>query len=105
MCTLFYASVMLRNTSISVTRVILYNIYIINLSLRLYLQGALAISEIGFANHETIAYEYLSQAFTLYEDEISDSKAQLAAITLIIATFEQINCFGKIFTILKQYTE
>ncbi|XP_022125856.2 vacuolar protein sorting-associated protein 35 [Pieris rapae] len=64
------------------------------LPLRLYLQGALAISEIGFANHETIAYEYLSQAFTLYEDEISDSKAQLAAITLIIATFEQINCFG-----------
>ncbi|KAG6453863.1 vacuolar protein sorting-associated protein 35 isoform X5 [Manduca sexta] len=64
------------------------------LPLRLYLQGALAISEIGFANHETIAYEYLSQAFSLYEDEISDSKAQLAAITLIIATFEQINCFG-----------
>ncbi|KAJ0171317.1 hypothetical protein K1T71_012867 [Dendrolimus kikuchii] len=64
------------------------------LPLRLYLQGALAIGEIGFANHETIAYEYLSQAFSLYEDEISDSKAQLAAITLIIATFEQINCFG-----------
>ncbi|CAH0760157.1 unnamed protein product [Diatraea saccharalis] len=64
------------------------------LPLRLYLQGALAISEIGFSNHETIAYEYLSQAFSLYEDEISDSKAQLAAITLIIATFEQINCFG-----------
>ncbi|RVE41887.1 hypothetical protein evm_013461 [Chilo suppressalis] len=63
------------------------------LPLRLYLQGALAISEIGFSNHETIAYEYLSQAFSLYEDEISDSKAQLAAITLIIATFEQINCF------------
>ncbi|XP_041969510.1 vacuolar protein sorting-associated protein 35 [Aricia agestis] len=64
------------------------------LPLRLYLQGALAIGEIGFANHETIAYEYLSQAFSLYEDEISDSKAQLAAITLIIATFEQIDCFG-----------
>ncbi|XP_063897517.1 vacuolar protein sorting-associated protein 35 isoform X1 [Helicoverpa armigera] len=44
------------------------------LPLRLYLQGALAISEIGFANHETIAYEFLSQAFSLYEDEISDSK-------------------------------
>ncbi|XP_060807154.1 vacuolar protein sorting-associated protein 35 [Amyelois transitella] len=64
------------------------------LPLRLYLQGALAISEIGFANHETMSYEFLSQAFSLYEDEISDSKAQLAAITLIIATFEQINCFG-----------
>lgn len=64
------------------------------LPLRLYLQGALAIGEINFNNHETIAYEFLSQAFSLYEDEISDSKAQLAAITLIIATFEQMNCFG-----------
>ncbi|KPJ04237.1 Vacuolar protein sorting-associated protein 35 [Papilio xuthus] len=64
------------------------------LPLRLYLQGALAVSEAAFAGHETIAYEFLSQAFSLYEDEVSDSKAQLAAITLIIATFEQINCFG-----------
>nr|CAD7394670.1 unnamed protein product [Timema cristinae] len=34
-------------------------------------------------------------AFSLYEDEISDSKAQLAAITLIVATFEQTRCFGE----------
>lgn len=34
------------------------------------------------------------QAFSLYEDEISDSKAQLAAITLIIGTLEQMSCFG-----------
>ena len=37
----------------------------------------------------------LVQAFTLYEDEISDSKAQLAAITLIIGTFERMKCFGE----------
>lgn len=35
------------------------------------------------------------QAFSLYEDEISDSKAQLAAITLIIGTLEQMSCFGE----------
>lgn len=35
------------------------------------------------------------QAFSLYEEEISDSKAQLAAITLIIATIEQMACFGE----------
>ena len=35
------------------------------------------------------------QAFSLYEDEISDSKAQLAAITLIVATFEQMSCFSE----------
>ncbi|ETE72967.1 Vacuolar protein sorting-associated protein 35 [Ophiophagus hannah] len=65
------------------------------LPLRLFLQGALAAGEIGFENHETVAYEFMSQAFSLYEDEISDSKAQLAAITLIIGTFERMKCFGE----------
>lgn len=37
----------------------------------------------------------LLQAFSLYEDEISDSKAQLAAITLIIGTFERTRCFSE----------
>ncbi|GJQ66126.1 Vps35 [Trypoxylus dichotomus] len=65
------------------------------LPLRLFLQGALAIDQIGFDNHETVAYEFFSQAFSLYEDEISDSKAQLAAITLIVGTLEQIDCFSE----------
>lgn len=65
------------------------------LPLRLFLQGALAIGEIRFDNFEIIAYEFISQAFSIYEDEISDSKAQLAAITLIIATYEQMSCFSK----------
>ncbi|XP_063542609.1 vacuolar protein sorting-associated protein 35 [Cydia strobilella] len=64
------------------------------LPLRLYLQGALAISEIGFANHETLAYEFIAQAFSLYEDEIPDSRAQLQALTLLIATAEQARCLG-----------
>jgi len=33
------------------------------------------------------------QAFTLYEEEISDSKAQLAAATLIFATLQRVTCF------------
>ncbi|XP_032672448.1 vacuolar protein sorting-associated protein 35-like isoform X4 [Odontomachus brunneus] len=65
------------------------------LPLRLFLQGAIAIGEIRFDNFEVVAYEFMSQAFSIYEDEISDSKAQLAAITLIIATFEQMSCFGE----------
>lgn len=63
--------------------------------LRLYLQGAMAAGQVAFENHETVAYEFLSQAFSLYEDEISDSKAQLAAISLIIGTLEQMSCFGE----------
>ena len=31
----------------------------------------------------------------MYEDDISDSKAQLAAITLIIGTLEQMTCFSE----------
>ncbi|XP_063226754.1 vacuolar protein sorting-associated protein 35 isoform X2 [Bacillus rossius redtenbacheri] len=65
------------------------------LPLRLFLQGAIAVDQIEFENHETVAYEFMSQAFSLYEDEISDSKAQLAAITLIVATFEQMKCFSE----------
>lgn len=31
------------------------------LPLRLFLQGALAIDKIDFENHETVAYEFMSQ--------------------------------------------
>merc|ERR1719411_375353 len=65
------------------------------LPLRLFLQGALVLDTIPFENQETTAYEFMSQAFSLYEDEISDSKAQLAAITLIIGTLEQMTCFSE----------
>ncbi|XP_046842547.1 vacuolar protein sorting-associated protein 35-like [Xenia sp. Carnegie-2017] len=65
------------------------------LSLRLYLQGALTADQHDFSNAETVAYEFMSQAFSLYEDEISDSRAQLAAITLIMGTFEKMTCFGE----------
>lgn len=34
------------------------------LPLRLFLQGALAAGEIGFENHETVAYEFMSQVKT-----------------------------------------
>ena len=42
-----------------------------------------------------MAYEFMSQAFSLYEDEISDSRAQLAAISLMIGTLEQTTCFSE----------
>ncbi|KAK9512960.1 hypothetical protein O3M35_001260 [Rhynocoris fuscipes] len=63
------------------------------LSIRLFLQGTLAIGEIRFENYETIAYEFLSQAFTGYEDDVSDSKSQLGLITLLVGTFERLSCF------------
>ncbi|XP_014246771.1 vacuolar protein sorting-associated protein 35 isoform X2 [Cimex lectularius] len=65
------------------------------LALRLFLQGTLAIGEIRFANYETIAYEFLSQAFILYEEEVCDSKSQLGAITLLVGSFERMSCFSQ----------
>lgn len=35
------------------------------LPLRLFLQGALAAGEIGFENHETVAYEFMSQVLKI----------------------------------------
>ncbi|XP_023337734.1 vacuolar protein sorting-associated protein 35 isoform X1 [Eurytemora carolleeae] len=65
------------------------------LPLRLYLQAALTCDQVPYESQETMAYEFMSQAFSLYEDEISDSKAQLAAMTLIIGTFQQTKCFSE----------
>ena len=91
------------------------------LSLRLFLHGALVADRI---DNETIVYEFFSQvssslhllrnsfplllffppshvsstcvqAFTLYEEEVTDSRAQQAAITFIIVTLEQLSSLGE----------
>ncbi|UJR09635.1 hypothetical protein I4U23_013868 [Adineta vaga] len=66
-----------------------------DLPLRLYLQGALAASEIRSENAETIAYEFFSQAYTLYEEQAGDTRAQCASLTLLIGTLEKVSCFGE----------
>ncbi|KAK8512572.1 hypothetical protein V6N13_082886 [Hibiscus sabdariffa] len=61
------------------------------LALRLYLQCAEAANGCDL---EHVAYEYFTQAFVLYEEEIADSKAQVTAIHLIIGTLQRMNVFG-----------
>ncbi|XP_048226655.1 vacuolar protein sorting-associated protein 35B-like isoform X4 [Ricinus communis] len=61
------------------------------LALRLYLQCAEAANNCDL---EPVAYEFFTQAFVLYEEEIADSKAQLTAIHLIIGTLQRMNVFG-----------
>ncbi|KAM3758710.1 hypothetical protein ACB098_01G065600 [Castanea mollissima] len=61
------------------------------LALRLYLQCAEAANDCGL---EPVAYEFFTQAFVLYEEEIADSKAQVTAIHLIIGTLQRLNVFG-----------
>ncbi|XP_058079172.1 vacuolar protein sorting-associated protein 35B-like [Magnolia sinica] len=61
------------------------------LALRLYLQCVEAANDCDL---ELVAYEFFTQAFILYEEEIANSKAQVTAIHLIIGTLQWMNIFG-----------
>ncbi|KAJ7534142.1 hypothetical protein O6H91_13G081500 [Diphasiastrum complanatum] len=61
------------------------------LALRLYLECAEAASDCGL---EPVAYEFCTQAFVLYEEEIADSKAQVTTMQLIVGTLQRTYVFG-----------
>eukprot|EP00897_Mesotaenium_endlicherianum_P007208 jgi/Mesen1/6515/ME000332S05522 len=61
------------------------------LAFRLYLQCAEAASECAL---EPLAYDFFTQAFILYEEEIADSKAQVTALQLIVGTLQRTSVFG-----------
>ncbi|KAI3384292.1 hypothetical protein SNEBB_005051 [Seison nebaliae] len=60
--------------------------------LRLYLLATSIGNYVNCENSEAYVYEFFSNAFTLYEEELGDSKAQVNAFALIIGTFCQIKC-------------
>ncbi|GMH03284.1 hypothetical protein Nepgr_005123 [Nepenthes gracilis] len=62
-----------------------------DVALRLYLLCAEAANDCDL---EPIAYEFFTQAFILYEEEIADSKAQFTAIHFIIGTLQRMSVFG-----------
>ncbi|OQV15068.1 Vacuolar protein sorting-associated protein 35 [Hypsibius exemplaris] len=72
---------------------VLAKLELFEVSVRLFLQGALAVSRTPFENNEQVAYEYMTQAFSIYEEEISDSKLQMMCVLLVIGTLEKIECF------------
>jgi vacuolar protein sorting-associated protein 35 len=57
----------------------------------LFLLAAQIADECGF---EDLTYDLYVQAFTVYEDNISESRAQLQAITLIIGALQGARVFG-----------
>lgn len=61
------------------------------IALRLFLLAAQIADECGF---EDLTYDLYVQAFSVYEDSISESRAQLQAITLVIGTLEGAKVFG-----------
>ncbi|KRX94320.1 Vacuolar protein sorting-associated protein 35 [Trichinella pseudospiralis] len=66
-----------------------------HLPIRLYLQGALLINSVPMEKRSLQAYEFMAQAFAIYEEEISVSKEKLAAIILIAGTLQRMTCFGE----------
>ena len=46
-------------------------------------------------NFEEYAYEFFAQAFTIYEDSISDSRAQFQAVCILAGALHQSRKFGK----------
>ncbi|TDZ13673.1 Vacuolar protein sorting-associated protein 35 [Colletotrichum orbiculare MAFF 240422] len=62
------------------------------LALRLFCASGQTADMTGF---EEVAYEFFAQAFTVYEEAITDSKAQFQAVCVIATALHQTRNFGK----------
>jgi vacuolar protein sorting-associated protein 35 len=62
------------------------------LSLRLFCSCGQAAD---MTESEEVAYEFFAQAFTVYEEAVSDSKAQFQAVCVIATALHQTRNFGK----------
>lgn len=63
-----------------------------DLSLRLFIACGQVADQNNF---EEVAYEYFAQAFTVYEEAISDSRAQFQAVCVIASGLHTTRNFGK----------
>ncbi|KAH7139109.1 vacuolar protein sorting-associated protein 35 [Dendryphion nanum] len=63
-----------------------------DLSLRLFIGCGQVADQNGF---EEVAYEFFAQAFTIYEEAISDSRAQFQAVCVIASALHTSRNFGK----------
>lgn len=62
------------------------------LALRLFTACGQTADIVGF---EEVAYEFFAQAFTVYEEAISDSKAQFQAVCVVASALHQTRNFGR----------
>ncbi|KAF4344141.1 vacuolar sorting VPS35 [Fusarium beomiforme] len=62
------------------------------MALRLFASAGQTADLVGF---EEVAYEFFAQAFTVYEEAVSDSKAQFQAVCVIATALHQTRNFGK----------
>ncbi|KAH7310436.1 vacuolar protein sorting-associated protein 35 [Stachybotrys elegans] len=62
------------------------------MALRLFCSAGQTADMTGF---EEVAYEFFAQAFTVYEEAVTDSKAQFQAVCVIASALHQTRHFGK----------
>lgn len=62
------------------------------MALRLFCSAGQIADLAGF---EEVAYEFFAQSFTVYEEAVSDSKAQFQAVCVIATALHQTRNFGK----------
>ena len=43
---------------------------------------------------EEVAYEFMTNAYTIFEDEISDTEAKVTSLNLLTTTLFNLTCFG-----------
>ncbi|KAI1700562.1 vacuolar protein sorting-associated protein 35 domain-containing protein [Ditylenchus destructor] len=60
------------------------------IALRFYLQSALVSDRITFDKSSSVTYEFVSKAFAIYEEDISESREQVQSLTLLLATIQRI---------------
>lgn len=63
-----------------------------DLALRLFVMCGEIADQTGF---EEFSYEFFAQAFTIYEDAISDSRAQFQAVCIIAGALSRTRGFSK----------
>ncbi len=64
-------------------------------ALRLNLQAAQAINNLPQVTElEDQAYEFMSQAYIIFEEEVTESENKVAALNLIVSTLYTLTCFG-----------
>ncbi|KAI9821354.1 MAG: Vacuolar protein sorting-associated protein 35 [Thelocarpon impressellum] len=63
-----------------------------DLCLRLFISCGQVADQTGF---EEVGYEFFAQAFTIYEEAISDSRAQFQAVCVIAGALHGTRSFGK----------
>ncbi|CAO1634106.1 unnamed protein product [Parajaminaea phylloscopi] len=62
-----------------------------DICLRLFLMAARCADE---ANYEELSYDFYVQAFTIYEESVSESKSQLYAVNAIISSLHRSSVFS-----------